>query len=84
MCKLVIRKDEDTLYQILKENIQELRHNPEEVVEGFAVCPTLNIADIYKPTYHKEEQWYVIMRSGNRIDLTEEQYNVIKEWFDKE
>ena len=84
MCKLVIRKDEDTLFQVLKDNIEELRHNPEEVVEGFAICPTFNIEDIYTPTYHREEQWYVIMRSGNRIDLTEKQYNIIKEWFDKE
>ena len=78
---LIIRPDKYTIYQISKDNIQELKHIPERDVEGFAICPTMNIKDVYTPKWHYEEEWYVILKGGKRINLTKKQYTTIKGWF---
>lgn len=78
---LVIKPDKYTIYQIHKDDIQELKHIPEQIVEGFAICPTMNFKDIYKPKYVRKEEWYVILKGGKRIDLTKKQYTIIKGWF---
>ena len=81
MNNLVIKPDKYTIYQISKDDIQELKYMPERDVEGFAECPTMNISDIYTPKWHFKEEWYVILKNGKRIDLTKKQYNTIKGWF---
>ena len=79
--KLIIRPDQYTIYQITKDDIQELKHIPEQVIESFAICPTMNINDMYKPKYVQKEEWYVIMTNGKKIDLNKKQYDIIKGWF---
>lgn len=81
MNNLVIKPDKNTIYQISKDDIQELKHIPEGDVAGFAMCPTMNISDIHTPIWHYKEEYYVILKNGKRIDLTKKQYNTIKGWF---
>lgn len=84
MNNLIIRPDNYTIYQISKDDIQELKHIPEHDVAGFAMCPVMNISDMYIPKYHQKEEWYVILKGGKKIDLTKKQYGIIKEWFKTE
>ena len=72
---LIIKENEDTLYQVRKENIETLKHEKKQCVKGFAISCT------YIPSYYLPEQFYVLMKSGTKIILTKKQYNTIKKWF---
>lgn len=79
--ELIIQKDENTIIQIRKENIQEVKYQPKYTYKGFTHCLSLQTFETFTPVYTEPESWYVIMTNGSKIDLTEKQYKTIKGWF---
>lgn len=82
MQELIIRKNEDTIYIIRKDRIQQLVHNPKMTYEGFTSHVSLfDWSKTYTPIITRPEEWYVVMDNGNRYNLTKKQYKIIKGWF---
>jgi len=78
---LVIKPDKYTIYQISKDDIQELKHIHEHDVARFSYLLSLTSTETYTPKWHCKEEWYVILKGGKRINLTKKQYTIIKGWF---
>ncbi len=81
MQELIIRKNEETIYIIRKDKVQQVVHNPKMTYEGFTMYSSPNMIESYTPTFTHPEEWYVVMDNGNRYDLTKKQYKIIKGWF---
>ncbi len=81
MKNIVIKPDKYTIYQISKDDIQELKYIPEHIEEGFTYLRSFKSMETFTPKWHKKDEWYAVLKNGKRIYLTEKQYTIIKGWF---